>query len=77
MKFTRALAYIQLIAPTVLAEHASLPLPGLENKPHLQHLKREDLALEKLMQYDISGPVVHYGKKPVHFYGNDSPLTQE
>jgi hypothetical protein len=77
MKFATALACIQLIAPGVLADPASIPLPGLETKPHLRHLKREHLALDKLMSYDVSGPVVHDGKESVHFYGNDAPLTQE
>ena len=37
---------LQLIAPVVLAgDHPDMPLPGLETKPHLWHLKREDLSL--------------------------------
>ena len=77
MLLFRAFTCIQLIAQIVLADHASLPLPGLESKPHLMHLRREDLALDKLLPYHITGPVIHDGKMPVHFYGNDSPLTKE
>jgi hypothetical protein len=44
----------------VSADVNLIPLPGLTTKPHLQHLKREDLALEKLFDYDVKGPVNHF-----------------
>ena len=79
MKFTQALVYIQLIAPCVLADHTKVPLPGLDSKPHLWHLKREDIATDKLMNYTVKGPVVRSDKKHVVTPGQDQngPLTQE
>lgn len=73
---SRALAFTLLLASAVLADQAHLPLPGLDTKPHLWHLKREDLALDALMASDVKGPVVNDGKEPVHFYQGDGPYTE-
>ena len=60
----------------VSADVNSVPLPGLKTKPHLQHLKREDLALHKLHDYDVNDPVVD-GGAPILINGSEGPKTHD
>ena len=76
MKITSVL--IQLIAPVVLAtDHPDLPLPGLETKPHLWHLKRDDLSIDGMMgTANVTG--VPDGKPSIIWNADsNAPKTEE